>query len=213
MLLFCVTLYLGKNSCFAPCQSSTHSVLRKTEREASISQDAVCKEQHVSSYVRVQPNVCWGRQNEMQHQPRSGLQWAAPGKSLWSQIMDAITHSVVNSIVFIFLNWVNPKTFHHTLVYAHAHEINLMTQTTANRRVPDQNGVSQAWYIMEIHHSGRKHSWHHDANNSKPKGSWPEWCISSMIYSGDTSGRKHSWRKQQQTEGFPTRMVYLKHDI
>ena len=25
-------------------------------------------------------------------------------------------------------------------------------------RVPDQNGVSQAWYIVEIHHSGRKPS-------------------------------------------------------
>ena len=25
-------------------------------------------------------------------------------------------------------------------------------------RVPDQSGVSQAWYIAEIHHSGRKHS-------------------------------------------------------
>ena len=25
-------------------------------------------------------------------------------------------------------------------------------------RVPDQNGVSQAWYIVEIHHSGREPS-------------------------------------------------------
>ena len=25
-----------------------------------------------------------------------------------------------------------------------------------NSKVPDQNGVSQAWYIVEIHHSGRK---------------------------------------------------------
>ena len=39
-------------------------------------------------------------------------------------------------------------------------------------RVPSQNGVSQAWYI---------------------EGSWPEWCISSMIY-----------------RGFLTTMVYLK---
>ena len=25
-------------------------------------------------------------------------------------------------------------------------------------RVPDQNGVPQAWFIVEIHHSGRKPS-------------------------------------------------------
>ena len=30
--------------------------------------------------------------------------------------------------------------------------------TTAKSRVPDQNGVSQAWYIVQIHHSGWKPS-------------------------------------------------------
>ena len=31
-------------------------------------------------------------------------------------------------------------------------------------RVPDQNGVSQAWYIVEIHHSGQKPSIYEDIN-------------------------------------------------
>ena len=40
-------------------------------------------------------------------------------------------------------------------------------------RVPDQNGVSQAWYIVEIHHSGRKPSIWNTLNSSDLE----EWCI------------------------------------
>ena len=43
---------------------------------------------------------------------------------------------------------------HYLLVSSTAHnQLFLMFNIS---RVPDQNGVSQAWYIAEIHHSGRK---------------------------------------------------------
>ena len=44
----------------------------------------------------------------------------------------------------------------HTHTHTHTHT-NVHVQThTCISRVPDQNGVSQARYIVEIHHSGRK---------------------------------------------------------
>ena len=45
----------------------------------------------------------------------------------------------------------------HMLTYKYAHSIHSCTHMHISR-VPDQNGTSQAWYIVEMHHSGREPS-------------------------------------------------------
>ena len=54
-------------------------------------------------------------------------------------------------------------------------------------RVPDQNGVSEACYIVEIYHSGRESS-KLNANSSKNE-HWlnfencrPKWCMSTVYH-------------------------------
>ena len=101
---------------------------------------------------------------------------------------------------------------------------------TGISRVPGQNGVSQAWYIVEIHHSGGEPSICWTGGDPSGwriivldiEGSRPEWCISSMIYSRDTPfwwgtldllDRWWPFRVKNHCtryRGVRTRMVYLK---
>ena len=47
-------------------------------------------------------------------------------------------------------------------------------------RVPDQNGVSQAWYIVEIHHSGREPSISGNAEEEEIE--WTEKCFACSAF-------------------------------
>ena len=81
----------------------------------------------------------------------------------------------------------------HGLDCSQTHNINWSCKS----RVPDQNGVSQAYLRFLTRTVYLKHD---------IEGSWPEWCISSISTVPDQNGVSQAWYW-----GFPTRMVYLKH--
>ena len=54
---------------------------------------------------------------------------------------------------------MNMTDYTDSHVYLHKSDTHFYVTHKGNRsRVPDQNGVSQAWYIVEIHHSGQEPS-------------------------------------------------------
>ena len=99
---------------------------------------------------------------------------------------------------------------------------NLLELQGSKSRVPSQNGVSQAWYIVEIHHSGRKPSkWTkqfvlsmnsfilHESKMTSQQcwWTWPVWknenCLEGTEFSwGDGSVREYKKKRKKKDPSY-----------
>ena len=107
---------------------------------------------------------------------------------------------------------------------------NLLELQGSKSRVPSQNGVSQAWYIVEIHHSGRKPSkWTkqfvlsmnsfilHESKMTSQQcwWTWPAWknenCLEGTEFSwGDGSVREYKKKRKKKIQAIQTQLAQSK---